>query len=194
VDTLALKRSLENEVTLLTEEGIQNKQHHFFEITIPEDFLTSGRRAREITIALAHTPPVRSTRVAYKAMRLGYRLIFAPNLEHVVKMFNRVTDKDEYDPIPEHTGASISQSLRSKGTVQTATWAFKQVNASSKLRKQKLFVVVTRNDYPWGEALTSTAENYALAVCIRDRSNTEARLYTQIQNQLQMRQRTRVKR
>lgn len=193
VDTIALNRSLENEVTLLTEETIENKRHHFFEIAIPEDFLEGRRRVREITVALAHTPPVRSTRVAYKAMRLDYRLIFAPNLDHVVRMFNRATDKDDYKNIPEYNGASISQNLRSKGTVQAATWKFKQISAASKLRKQKLFVVVTRNDYPWGEALTSTTENYALVVCIRDRSNTEARLYTQVQNQLQIRQRTRVR-
>jgi hypothetical protein len=193
VDSLALRRSLENDVTLISEESIENKRHHFFELTIPEDFLKTGLRTREITIALAHTPPIRSTRVAYKAIRLDYRLIFAPNLEHVVKMFDRATSKDDYKNIPEYPGASISQTLRSKGTVQAATWEFKQINNSSKLRKQKLFVVITRNDYTWGEALTSTTENYALAVCIRDTSNTEARLYTQIQNQLQMRQRTRVK-
>ena len=192
VDVLALNRSLENDVTLITEEAIENKRHHFFEITIPEDFLTSGRRLREITVALAHTPPVRSTRVAYNAMRLDYRLIFAPNLEHVVKMFNRATDKDEYERIPEHTGASVSPTLRSKGTVQVATWEFKQINIASKLSNQKLFVAVTRNDYLWGEPLTSTLENYALVVCIRDRSNMEARLYTQIQSQLKIRQRTRM--
>ncbi|MBF0144364.1 MAG: hypothetical protein HQL59_13030, partial [Magnetococcales bacterium] len=43
------------------------------------------------------------------------------------------------------------------------------------------------------EPLCATEENYALVVCLRDRENEEARLYTQIRNQLQARMRGRAK-
>jgi len=107
-------------------------------------------------------------------------------------MFNRATPKDEYKSIPELSGASLGSTIRSKGTVQNATWCFRQFNARSKLRNQRLFVVVTRNDQPWGEGLTNIEEPYALAVCFRDRENESARLFTQIRNRLQERVRARV--
>ncbi len=193
VDTRALLKSLENEVTLITEGQIENKRHHFYEVLVPDDFISPGRRVREISIGLAYTPPVRSTRVSYNAMRLNYRLVSAPDLDHVVKMFNKATSEENYEKIPELTGASVGLKHRSRGTVQSATWQFKQVNRTSKLKTGKLFVVVTRNDYPWGEVDTKIAEKYSLVVCLRDRENQQAKLYSQIQNRLQQRQRARAR-
>jgi hypothetical protein len=80
----------------------------------------------------------------------------------------------------------MGASIRSKGTVQSTTWTFK------KRLSGKLFVVVTRNDYRWiGDS--SIDERYALAIRMSDRENQEARLYTQINNMLQVRQRERVR-
>lgn len=193
VDTRALLKSLENEVTLITEGQIENKRHHFYEVVVPDDFISPGRRVREISIGLAYMPPVRSTRVSYNAMRLNYRLVAAPDLDHVVKMFNKATSEENYEKIPELTGASVGLKHRSRGTVQSAMWQFKQVNRNSKLKTEKLFVVVTRNDHPWGEVDTKTAEEYSLVVCLRDRENQQAKLYSQIQNRLQQRQRARAR-
>lgn len=189
VNTQALFKSLENEVTLIAEGQIENKRHHFYEILVPEDFISPGKRAREIAVSLAYTPPVRSTRVAYRAMRLDYRLISAPDIEHAVKMYNKATSEDDFKNIPELTGASVNKSLRSKGTVQCANWQFKQFRSDSKLKTEKLFVVITRNDYLWGDVDTNTTEEYSLVVCLRDRENQQAKLYSQIQSRLQQRQR-----
>lgn len=193
VDVRALLRSLENEVTLIAEGKIENKRHHFYELILPDDFISTGRRNREISVSLAHIPPVRSTRVNYKAMRLDYRLVTAPNLIHAVKMFNKATSKEDLENIPELTGASVGWRQRSKGTVQAANWQFKQFNKNSKLKTDKVFVVVTRNDYPWGETQTNTNEEYALVVCLRDRENQRAKLYSQIQSRLQQRQRAKAR-
>ncbi|MGH8614114.1 MAG: S8 family peptidase [Gammaproteobacteria bacterium] len=191
IDSRALLRSLENEVTLIAEERIQNKRHHFYEVPIPDDFLSSGRRLRQVTVALAHTPMVRSTRIAYKASRTDFKLVAAPDLNHAVRMFNKATERDDYENIPELSGASVGGRMRGKGTVQTATWNFKQFNRKSTLSTEKLFVVVTRNDHTWGETLASADESYAIVVCLRDRANEQARLYTQIRNRLQARVRAR---
>ena len=193
VDARALLKSLENEVTLIADGQIENKRHHFYELLVPDDFISPGKRVREISISLAHAPPVRSTRITYKATRLDYRLVSAPDLDHAAKMFNRATLKENFENIPELSGASISRILRSKGTVQSAIWQFRQFTRNSKLITDKLFIVVTRNDYPWGEADTKTLEEYSLVVCLRDRENQQAKLYTQIQNRLQQRQRARTK-
>jgi hypothetical protein len=82
---------------------------------------------------------------------------------------------------------------RSKGTVQADFWRFVQFNADSKLRNQKLFVVVTRNDFPWGEHLCNFEENYSLLVSLRDRENENAQLYTQIKAQLETKLRLRAR-
>jgi hypothetical protein len=193
VDSSALFRSLESAVTLLAEARIENKRHHFYEVPIPPDFTSAGRRLREIAVALAHTPPVRTTRINYKACRLDFKLAAASDLEHVVKMFNRATSREEYENISELSGASVGARLRGKSTVQAATWQFRQFNRNSRLRHDRLFVVVTRNDYGWGEAISAAEEEYAVVVCLRDRENLQARLYTQIQNQLQIRERLRAR-
>ncbi len=194
VDERSLLRSAENDVTLIAEDVLEDKRHHFYEVPVPDDFTTSGRRKRELTVALAYLPPVRSTRIDYKASRIEFRLVTATDLDQVAQMFNKATPKDNYKSIPELSGASLGSTIRSKGTVQNATWCFRQMNARSKLRNQRLFVVVTRNDQPWGEELTNTEESYVLAVCFRDRENESARLFTQLRNRLQERVRARVQR
>jgi hypothetical protein len=193
VDARALFKSLENEVNLITDGLIENKRHHFYELLIPDDFVSSGRRIREIVVSLAYTPLVRSTRVSYKATRLYYQLIAASDLDHAVKMFSKATSEEDFENIPELSKASVKWRRRSQGTVQSAMWQFKQFSRNSKLKTDKLFVVVTRNDHPWGEALTSTAEEYSLVVCLRDRDNQQAKLYSQIQSRLQQRQRARAR-
>jgi hypothetical protein len=193
IDRLALFRSLENDVSLVAVETIANKRHHFYEIPMPDDFLRSGRRVREIAIALAYTPAVRSTRVAYKASRIDFKLVAGPSIDDVSKMFSRATDKDDYENIPELKTPDCSAQVRGKGTVQKATWRFRQINTRSILKTKRLFVVVTRNDHPWGEALSLTDESYALVVCLRDRANERARLYTQLRSRLRVRQAGRAK-
>jgi len=193
VSEASLHRSLENAVTLMAGGPIENKRHHFYEIPVPGEFISRGRRLREIAVALAYTPPVRSTRIKYRATRIDFRLVTAPDLDHITTMFNKATEKDDYENIPELKGATIGQQARSKGTVQADFWRFKQFNSNSKLRNQKLFVVVTRNDFPWGENLCGSEEEYALVVSLRDWENEEARLYSQIKAQIEARLPVRVK-
>ena len=189
----SLYRSLENSVTLLATEQIANKRHHFYELPVPDDFVTSGRRVREITVAMAHTPFVRSTRIAYKATRMDFRMVPAENIGHAATVFNRATHRDEYERIGELPGASVGPQARDKGTVQASTWCFRQVSRRSTLRNKRLFVVVTRNDFPWGEPHSAAEEPYALVVCLRDQENEQAQLYSQLRNRLQARARGRAR-
>lgn len=194
VDETALSRSSENAVTLITDGKIENKRHHFYEIPVPSDFTSGGKkRLREIAVALAYTPPVRSTRIKYRATRIDFRLVAARDLQHVTMMFNKATIKEDYKNINELAGSIIGQSVRSKGTVQADFWRFKQFTSISKLRTQKLFVVVTRNDFPWGESLCESEEDYSLLVSFRDKENSQAKLYSQIQARLVSKQSVRIR-
>jgi hypothetical protein len=197
VDTIGLFRSLENEVTMIAESAIANKKHHFYEVPIPEDFVSKGRRVREISVALAYTPYVRSTRIDYRASRISFKLVAAKDLAEVTTIFNQATDKETYDAIKEigtELGANnrnVTSDQRNRGTVQGGRWRFIQFNANAKLKQKHLFVVVTRNDFAWAEPHSATEEDYALVVTFRDRENEQARLYTQIRNRLQARVRGR---
>lgn len=186
-----LTRSDEQEVTLIARESIPDRSHHFYELPVPEEFWQGEDRDRELTVALAYSPAVRTTRIAYKSSRIDFRLVSGPNLQHVTRMFNAATSREEYELIRELNGAQIGSRNRAAGTVQMDRWRFRRPSAQR--RQERLFVVVTRNDHPWAREMTLTAEPYALVVVVRDRDNATARLYTQIQARLAARVRPRVR-
>jgi hypothetical protein len=186
-----LYRSTEEQVILISETTLIDKHHHFYEVPIPECFYNSGkhRRRREIAVALAHCPPVRTTRLDYKASRFQFRLVEAVSLDGAVDAFDKAT-AEEVEGIKELNcnKESYGAQKRAYGTVQSSTWIIKQGRSG-----KKMFVVVTRNDHAWGTALTREDESYALVIRMSDRENEEALLYTQIRTQLQLRQRERVR-
>ena len=71
VDRAGLYRSVEDCVTLWTEEAIQNRKHHFYELPIPAEFWKGDRRDRHVTVALAYRPPVRTTRIDYRGVGMS---------------------------------------------------------------------------------------------------------------------------
>lgn len=183
-----LYRSTEEQANLIAEASLFNKHHHFYEIPIPTSFYRGGkaRRLREITIALAYCPAVRTTRIDYRASRFEFRLVEADSVEKIISTFNSDTAKDDFPNIPElNVKQSCKNQYRSKGTTQCSKWSIK------KPRDKRLFVVVTRNDPAWGEVYFREEESYALVIKLGDRENEEARLYTEIRTQLQARERVR---
>lgn len=191
VEDGSLERSTEQEVTLIANDAIPDRCHHFYEVPIPESFLDGGRRTREITVALAHSPAVRTTRISYKSCEMEFRLVWSTDLNHVTRMFNAATSREAYQRIPEASNARIGSRTRGAGTVQADSWIMQR--PTTQRRTQRLFVVVTRIDEGWGRELTLTEEPYALTVVMRDRENAEARLYTQIEARLRARVQARVR-
>ena len=192
VDRSALYQSIEICVTLWAEESIENRHHQFFEIPVPTEFWSRGRRARELTVALAYRPAVRTTRIDYRAAAISFKLVQAQSLDEVVNSFDAAANIDGTTSIPERTSRRrFSERDRSRGTVQASTWTFTQ--PSRALRECSWFVVVTRNDPAWGSTLSSERESYALAVTLTDRLVQEPRLYTRIQARLHERARARAR-
>lgn len=190
VDVSNVYRSTQEQVMLIAESTLLDKHHHFYEVPLPDCFYNSGskRRRREITVALAHTPAVRTTRLDYKASRFQFRLVEAKNLDDAVAAFDKAT-ADEVESITElnTNKTTYGSTRRGYGTVQASTWAIKQP------RQSKLFVAVTRNDHAWGAADAQEEESYALVIRMSDQENADARLYTEIRAQLQARERARVR-
>jgi hypothetical protein len=108
-------------------------------------------------------------------------------------MFNKATTKMIMTRLPEMTGAFVGSTVRGKGTVQLIPGDFSVITKKSKLVTNRLFLVVTRNDFPGVRRFATRKSAYSLVVCIRDRENEEARLYTQIRAQIQARLRARVR-
>jgi subtilisin family serine protease len=185
VEEAALDRSNEQEVTLIAGDAIPDRHHHFYEVPVPDSFVEGRQRKREISVALAHSPVVRTTRITYKSCEMEFRLVWAEDLDRVTRMFNAATSREQYQALAEANGARIGARNRGAGTVQADCWTMRR--ASAERRAQKLFVVVTRIDENWGRELTLTEEQYALVVTLRDRENVEARLYTQLQVRLRAR-------
>jgi hypothetical protein len=192
VDRSALYRSLEACVTLWAEEAIENRRHHFYELPVPDEFWSPGRRDREITVGLSFRPSVRTTRIEYRAAAISFKLVQAGALDEVVDSFNAAVDVADTTRVQERqAGRRFSETIRSRGTVQASTWTFRQPSAA--LRDSSWFVVVTRNDPSWGANLSSERESYSLVVTVADRSAQEPRLYARIEALLRARARLRAR-
>jgi hypothetical protein len=181
----ASRYSSETCVTFVSEERIGTDQHHFYELPMPDDLFVSGRRERRITVALAHTPSVRRTRLEYKETALEFRVVRARSVDEVATAYRRLKQDEEEDPIPE-AGFFPGPAKRTGGTVQCASRIHK-VTAS--LREKPYFIVVTNKAPGW--STPTRDESYALVVVIEDRSGATARLYSQAREILRARARVR---
>lgn len=179
VDDAALFRSLDSTVTLLTDEQIGNDQHHFFELPLPDSFWSTGRRVREIAVALAYSPVVRTTRLDYRMSKLWFTLVTAASLEQVTEAFHRNREQGMSE---RSTGRWLSNDTRKAGTLQVSRWTFKQPISAG----DKVFVVVTRQDNPWSTG-RDTQEPYALTAVLADREQADVNLYAEVRAALEAR-------
>lgn len=173
----ALEQSLDNVVSLICEEQIGNDRCQFYAVPIPDEFWDGGRRTREVTVALAYSPVVRTTRLDYRMTKLKFGLVVANNLDEVAAAFQH--NRDEGMPERDYK-RWLSGAARQAGTLQVSRWTFKQRPPGL------LFIVVTRQDTPWS-TVSDDPETYALCVSIADRANAQSRLYAQIQALLRVR-------
>lgn len=172
-----LFRSSDHCVVLMCEEAIERDSCQFFELPLPASYLRKTRGVRELSVTLAYSPAVRTTRLDYLATQISYRLVKGESLEAVQKFFN-YDNQDEAKTRNDDavSNRDISAQLRSRGTVQSSRWTFKQRNPT-----EKWFVVVTRQDREWSHPDVLDKEPYALVVTVADRDNERAQLYTEIQ-------------
>lgn len=179
IDEDALYRSVDQAVTLWAEDQIANDKCHFYELPIPDCFWSAGKRQREITVALAYSPEIRTTRLDYRMSKLWYTLVRAADLDEVECAFqrNREVGMGEIS-----TNRWIANDKRKPGTLQVSRWGFKLPPRNG----EKIFAVVTRQDTPWGN-VADGQEPYALVAVLSDRENAQINLYAQVRAQLEAR-------
>lgn len=180
VDQRAVRESLDDVVTLLAEDRIGNDQHHFYEIPVPEEFWHGGRRTRRVSVALAYSPEVRTTRLDYRRSKVSFTLVNAASLDEVTRAFRHGRDEG----MPERaTNRLVPNNERKAGTLQMSRWEF---GTALRGGDQKLFVVVTRQDAPW--PLPQDAdEPYAISVVLDDSENVHIELYQLVRARLEAR-------
>ena len=99
----------------------------------------TGRGLREVAVALAYSPAVRTTRLDYRHTKLWFHLVIAQSLEEVTQAYqrNREQGMGEYS-----NGRWLPNGVRKHGSLQVSRWQFKQAPSKGK----KMFVVITRQD------------------------------------------------
>ena len=190
----SLYKSDDDTVVMYTDrQDIKDDETHFFEIPLPDAFLGEEARGNRIlTVALAHTPAVRTTRLGYRQTRMEFKLIAAEHIDEASKANSAHTSDEDYENIQEiETNRSHSSNKRKCGSIQASTWAFKHLKKSSKLRTKKLFVVVRRNDRHWATD-AKEKEQYALVVRMMNR-DTEESIYLQARAALRAKQQARTR-
>jgi hypothetical protein len=179
VRDLGLTESLDDLVTLVAEDEMPVDAHHFYELPLPDEFWQGGRRQREITVALAYSPEVRTTRLDYRQSRVTFTLVAAASLDEVSAAF---TPGREATASERSGSRLIPTTDRNAGSLQMSRWKFQQAPRD----RPRLFVVVTRQDALWSQG-RERPEPYALAVVVDDRANIHIELYDLIRTQLQAR-------
>lgn len=179
----AVFRSAPNVVTLYADDNIENNRTQFFELPLPDELWGRGKRHRQISVALAYSPDMRTTRLDYRHTKLSFKLIQAESLEVVADAFTRGRE----DGLKEfRQGGEISETTRKAGTLQASSWSFMLPPRVGSLR---LFVVVTRQDSNWS-LQQAAAEPYALSIVISDRANETVNLYERVSALVQARAQT----
>ncbi len=185
VDSDALYRSVDQAVTLLAEDRIANDKCHFYELPIPASFWSTGKRQREITIALAYSPDIRTTRLDYRMSKLWYTLVKANDLDEVEAAFKRNREEGMGEIVNNRW---LSNKDRKAGTLQVSRWEFKMPPRND----EKIFAVVTRQDTAWGTA-ADDEEPYSVVAVLADRENAQANLYAEIRAELEARAQVRAR-
>ncbi|MCD9125056.1 S8 family peptidase [Luteimonas fraxinea] len=177
-----LFRSSDQCVVLMCEETIEKDSCQFYELPLPSSYLRKARGLRELSVTLAYSPAVRTTRLDYVATQISYRLVRGKSLDEVQAFFNKDRQKDAEARNDDATpNRDISAQLRGRGTVQSSKWTFKQRNPL-----EKWFVVVIRQDREWNHQDVLESEPYALVVTVADRDNEHAQLYAEIRTKLEL--------
>lgn len=185
IDEEALYRSIDQTVTLLAEDRIANDKCHFYELPIPSSFWSRGKRQREISIGLAYSPDIRTTRLDYRMSKLWYSLVKANSLDQVEEAFKKDREKGMKEI---NQNRWVSNEARKAGTLQVSRWEFKIPPRNG----EKIFVVVTRQDTPWGN-VADGEEPYSLVTVVSDRENIQVNLYAEMRTQLEARVRARAR-
>ncbi|MCA9885250.1 MAG: S8 family peptidase [Anaerolineae bacterium] len=184
--------STDNSVTLLSDDSMPLDTIHLYEIPIPEEFQTSNG-TRRIIITLAYDSPVRN-RSDYLGAKMQFRLYRGLKPEDILAYHAERDDDEDPDPVTSNKCRLVpSSTAREGGTIQRAIFEVKQnrVFTDHSQYGGNLHLLV-RSKAVWVSHEEFPIQKYALAITI-EHENAMLDVYTKVTQQIQTRQRVRVR-
>jgi hypothetical protein len=186
--------SWDRRVTLLAQEQIKLDHFQIFSVPIPESFRNaSGQRV--ISVSLAFDPPVRR-RFDYLGVEMDMFLIRGKTLGEVHDAFKKIApDEDASEAIgspyridlePKATSRQGGYS-RKKSTLQRGLFTMKRKGQKD---YGDTYLLVVRAERKWASAAIES-QDYAVAVTL---TADEPKLYNQVRQRIQQRERVKLKR
>lgn len=123
--------SLENRVTLCTQDNIQMDTFKIYEVPIPSEFLKS-KGDKAITVALAFDPPARRTRAdSYLGVTMQACLIRGKTPQEITEAYRAKLESDSDNlpgafELPFRCDMQPASSLLSSSTLQRSIWRFRR--------------------------------------------------------------------
>lgn len=158
--------STDHRVTLVSEDEIQLRYMHLYEIPIPEDFkLICGER--RVIISLAFDPPVRHTRKDYLGIKMSYRLFRGLTTDQIVSWYGERDREASPEELPAKYQCQMvpSPTCRERGTLQKATFRVVQNRALTDYPGDAFHLLLSCLPV-WATPEDVEKQRYALAVTL----------------------------
>jgi hypothetical protein len=161
--------SMDNRVTLYSEDELELDKFHIYEIPIPGIFC-EAKGERHISVTLAFDPPTRRTRKEYLGVKMRFDLIRGKTIEEVVRIYEAAKGNEEemkLDPPSARCEMVPSIIRRQNSTVQRALHVIKKHPPSH--WGDKYWLVVQCMSTKWTDPEIMPAQRYAVVVTLEHR-------------------------
>lgn len=185
--------SMDDRVTLYSEDELELDKFHVYEVPIPEIFReTKGER--HISVALAFDPPTRRTRKDYLGAKMRFDLIRGKTIEEVVQIYEAYESGEEevkLDPPSARCEMYPSIRRRQNSTLQRALHVIKRRPRSQ--WGDRYWLVVQCISTKWTDPDTMPPQRYAIVVTLKHRKEMWINLYQTVQQRVREAARARVR-
>lgn len=187
--------SNDTRVTLCAEGVVQVGHFHIYEIPIPKEFRTLNT-TRKISISLAFDPPVRRIGRDYMGIKMGFRLFRGLSPNQIAAHFRKVHSSNVEAPdslSSANCDLVPSSTRREKGTLQKGEFSARRDNQFTNYESNGgNFHLMVYALPEWAKPHIVPQQRYGLAVTIEyDQGVID--LYNLVQQQLQVRERIRIR-
>ena len=167
--------------------AIQTNTVAIHPVPIPPSF-TRGRSVRRISVALAFDPPVRRQRREYLAGEMSFDLLRNVSPEQIAERYERQRDERvELWNDRRRLNIKPGSTRTSNSTLQVRRMFPKQLDADD---GDTYYLAVKHRPTPWAEGGQQT---YAVVVEIVDEEHQEVDLFTEVQQQVALPARIRIR-
>ena len=186
-------------VVLICDDRVFQNGANIHPIPIPDDFSGAGTR-RRFRIAIAFDPPVRRERRDYLGGHLQLELYRATSIDEVESIHQEQVDSDSVVRLPSDRRRFFGKFVPTRTRLLTSTlqvYTF-DLKSSRSLRSDDgdtYFLVVTHISSSWltVSSADDDAQTYAVAVELEDTEDAEIDLYSAVRQQLERRERERIR-